>query len=133
MSIDFLCSNYIATKTGNTSDIGAEFQAENKLTCPGCGTIEPRENSVKMPDGCIHHSAIRCGDCDAFLRWGEKPEKQRARDERKQLIKAWLSNPRASLNDWERGFLSSIASAKRISPRQQDWLDRIYSRLGGVA
>ncbi|MGB3205451.1 MAG: hypothetical protein WBB28_10715 [Crinalium sp.] len=106
--------------------------AQNQTVCPGCGVLNPQKNIVVMPPNSKHFAAVRCADCDRFLGWQSKPENVAKWELRSRLIASWLGNPRLSINDWERTFLSGIATAQNISPKQQGIFDKIQSRLGGA-
>lgn len=101
-------------------------------TCPACGTIA-QHNLTPQPPQSPHYASLVCQECDRFIKWLPKPEKERERVKRSRIIQGWLNNRTLSLSDWERTFLSGISTAKDLSPKQQGIFDRIYGRLGGAA
>lgn len=129
MSIEILYAHY-NPPWQSTQSLSTNRRLNQEFTCPGCGSISNTYNTVLMPEGAKHYAAAKCSSCDAFLRWLPKPQNEGKRNERSQVIQSWLSNPKASLNDWERGFLQSIAKAKTLSPKQQECFNKIYNRLG---
>lgn len=96
--------------------------------CAVCGCT--RTNTVLMPPHCKHYAALRCGECDCFRSWIPKPSTtQRCLEQQQasaQLLESLL------LSDWERGFLESIKIQKKLSPRQQERLNR-FAAKGGAA
>lgn len=60
-----------------------EFSSPDAIIapCPSCGYI--RGNVVRMPAGCVHYAALKCGRCDRWLRWLPKPE-NKARKQKTQ-------------------------------------------------
>lgn len=101
----------------------------NNPPCRACGST--RLNLVSVPPPCPHRYAIRCGECDCFIRWAEKPENQDKRHSRKADINRLLET--GNLSDWEREFLSNISTVRKLSPKQQEIFNRILSQKGGVA
>ena len=100
-------------------------------TCPSCGVIAPHNIVVNAPES-PHYASLRCCECNRFIKWVGKPGKRQEREKRSQLIQGWLSNPQSPLTDWQRDFLTSISSAKHLSPKQQQHFDQIAGQLGGV-
>lgn len=95
---------------------------QHTLICPQCGSSKFKEIVV---DSGVHYSKIHCLDCDRFIRWGKNPQTiQRERD-RQVLVDRLLS--RDDLNDWQRGFLTSIRSQHKLTPKQQQALDKLAS------
>jgi hypothetical protein len=97
----------------------------NKLTggieydaCSHSATVTER-----MPEGHNHYAAERCADCGAFLRWLPKPETV----ERRRLNAFRLENLAMCdrLTSWERHFVRDVSQRKRVSPKQQEIIDRL--------
>jgi transcription elongation factor Elf1 len=97
--------------------------------CPACGC--DRHSTVLMGREAKHYAAARCAICDIFIRWMPAPQNSEKREKRSQLISEWLNDPKLSISDWERSFLSSIQKLKSLSPKQSECFDKIYVRLGG--
>jgi hypothetical protein len=95
--------------------------------CPKCGGT--RINIVKMPEGCAHYAARRCGQCDRFLGWAPKPESQQKRQQMQTTINQMLQSPQ--LSPWEREFLENMRSRRSLSPKQQEIVSRIEVEVGG--
>ena len=111
----------------NDTAIGGANQPK---TCPSCGVIGNSKINP-MPVNAVHYAQLRCNDCNAFISWIRKPENQIRQEKQSQQIKDWLSNLRSHLNDWEQEFLTSIATTKKLSPKQQSCFSKIQARLGG--
>lgn len=95
--------------------------------CPSCDST--RINLVLMLKEAAHHAAIRCGQCDRFLGWQPKLENQEKRQQQQTTIAALLKSP-TKLSQWEREFLQGL-KAKKLSPKQQEILNRIKNEVGG--
>jgi hypothetical protein len=77
----------------------------------------------RMPEGHTHYAVRRCADCGAFLRWLPKPETI----ERRQLNAIKLAKLQMchGLTAWDRHFVADVSQRKRVSPRQQQIIDRL--------
>lgn len=70
-----------------TADLQAQpelevFSADTAIApCATCGYT--KGNVVRMPAGCTHYAALKCGRCDRWLRWLPKPE-NKARKQKTQ-------------------------------------------------
>ena len=76
-----------------------------------------------MPRGHTHHAREVCRDCGAFLRWLPSPgalERQRF-----NLFKLSKLVMLPNLTGWERGFIRDVSQRKKLSPQQQQILDRL--------
>lgn len=111
------------------SGIDSDQFSQNTVnaTCPSCGSS--RVTLVQMPQHCPHHSARRCGGCDRFLSWEPKPVNRLKRKEQQEMISQLLEFPH--LTQWERQFLGGLKS-KKLSPKQQEILERIKTKAGRV-
>jgi hypothetical protein len=80
-----------------------------------------------IPAGHVHFAAERCSQCGCLLRWIPKP----ATVERQKLNAFKLAKLSMidGLSDWERSFVRSIAHQNRLSPRQQEILDRLVAKF----
>lgn len=96
--------------------------------CPGCGSI--RSTIVRMPSYCPHYAALKCGECDQFLTWQQKPETEGKRRDLAVRLNKLTSRP--GLTHWEKEFLLGLKQQKKISPKQGEVLAKIEARLGGV-
>lgn len=81
------------------------------------------------PEG-MHYARTDCLDCGKFLRWEKNPATLE-RGKRNARLIANLSDPGATLSEWERGFIKSLSAIDpcKLSPKQQDKLDAIGKRL----
>lgn len=77
-----------------------------------------------MPSGYTHYEKILCAECGIFLGWGKHPKTIEREAENERRIKQLESIP---LTEWEQGFVASIAEAKKLSPRQQEKLNAIWT------
>ena len=84
-----------------------------------------------MPDGHTHHAREVCVACGAFTRWLPRPETvERRRLNGFRLAKLGMC-PR--LTKWEQHFVESVSWRQKLSPRQQEIVDRLvetYLELG---
>jgi hypothetical protein len=74
----------------------------------------------------IHHAKEVCAGCGRVLRWLPKPvtiERQQSNSFR--IAKLSMQE---GLTRWERKFLASIAQKNRLSPRQQQVLDKLAEK-----
>jgi hypothetical protein len=81
----------------------------------------------RLPAGHVHFAAERCADCGCLLRWLPKP----STIERRTLNSFRIArlSMRPDLSKWEREFLASVAHLPRISPRQQEILDKLVAKF----
>jgi hypothetical protein len=93
--------------------------------CPICGSS--RITLVQIPSYTTHDEARRYGVCDRFSGWEPKPENQQKRQQHKKAIVALLKS--AQLAEWERIFLTEISKQKRLSPKQQAFLEQFAARF----
>lgn len=100
-----------------------------ELACFSCGSN--KINTVRMPSYHTHHAALKCGECDRFIRWEPKPTTITKRQQQQQMISELLQAK--GLTDWQREFLESVRSKDKLSPRQQKVLAQIKAQMGGVA
>ncbi len=103
-------------------------EADAIAPCPKCGGT--RINIVKMPEGCTHYAARRCGQCERFLGWAPKPESQQKQKQMQVTISGLLESKR--LTDWEREFLTSAKGKRSFSPKQVSILQKTEAKLGGA-
>lgn len=97
-------------------------------SCPNCESEKFTE--IRREYG-PHYSEIRCQDCGRFITWGRSPHAVG----REQVIAAkarWLLERPQALTRWEQEFLTNIQNHRKLSPKQSECLDRIYSRCGGA-
>lgn len=107
----------------------SDLEPQSAITaCPYCGGS--KGNLVQMPKSCVHHAARRCGICDSFLGWQPKPENTSKRSQQQELISQLLESTR--LSDWEHEFLQGLNGKRKLSPKQQEVLARIKTKLGGA-
>jgi hypothetical protein len=92
---------------------GREYSA-----CPHSATL-----TEQMPRGHLHQAAVRCAYCGRHLRWLPKPETI----ERRRLNGFKLATLAMCdrLTSWERHFVRDSSQRKRVSPKQQEIIDRL--------
>ena len=83
-----------------------------------------------MPSHSPHYAALKCGECDRFLGWQQKPSTEGKR--RDILIQLDRLAGIAGLTDWEKDFLQNLKQQKKLSPRQSEVLARIEAKVGGA-
>ena len=81
----------------------------------------PHPNKIVVPEKRgTHHAKLICRDCKKFFGWIPKPENVQQRKENAEILTALskLDN----LPAWERQFVRSLTTTKKISPKQQEKL-----------
>jgi hypothetical protein len=103
-----------------------ELREHTPLVCGAQDECEHSDTRVEiLPPGSVHFGKEICRNCDRVLRFLPKPTNtERQQFNSYRIAKLAMA---AGLNDWERGFIKSTASFKKLSPRQQAVLYRIYS------
>jgi len=92
---------------------GREYSA-----CPHSATF-----SELLPPGHLHYAEERCAACGSHLRWLPRPETvQRRRLNAFRLARLAMCD---GLTSWERHFVGKVSQRKRVSPRQQEIIDRL--------
>jgi hypothetical protein len=77
----------------------------------------------RMPEGHAHYASKRCADCGAFICWLPKLETiERRRLNAFKLVKLVMCD---RLTSWERHFVRDASQRKRVSPKQQEIIDRL--------
>jgi len=105
------------------------FSNDNVSTqCPSCGFNKVLV--VPMPDGSVHHAALRCGRCNRFIKWQLKPKSQESWKRQQTAIDQLLKS--FELSDWEYQFLTSVQGKRSLSPKQQETLSRIEAKVRGL-
>jgi hypothetical protein len=76
-----------------------------------------------MPQGHTHHARVICIVCGRFLRWLPKP----GTIERRTLNSFRLARLGmcSKLTDWERAFIHDVSQQRKLSPKQQQIIDRL--------
>ena len=72
----------------------------------------------------IHHGKTVCADCGAYIRFEKKPETVEREKRNAERIKQLQSIP--TLSEWEKGFVESVSKQRKLSPKQQEFLDKIF-------
>jgi hypothetical protein len=101
------------------------------IICGSQTCCEHSETRVEiLPPGSYHFAKERCTNCDRVLRFLPKPQTiERQHLNAYRIAKLAMCD---GLTDWERSFVKSVAQQRRLSPRQQDCLNRLYAeRLEG--
>jgi hypothetical protein len=106
--------------------LNLESEKDNR-ECHHCGSKKINIVYEKAP--CQHYAAIRCGRCDAFKGWMEKPENTIKRNSTEEILNQ-LSGMWRILNNWENNFISNMKSRKKHSPRQLECLESIVRKYG---
>jgi len=77
-----------------------------------------------------HYSRIECAECKRFVRWGKSPSSLA----KKQILeyKVRCLKTLTSLSQWETSFIASVSqqldNGKTLSPKQIEWLGKIYDK-----
>ena len=79
--------------------------------------------TLATQQGHAHYSAERCALCGAFLRWVPKPATiGRQRFNAMRLARLAMCD---RLTNWERGFVRSVSQRRKVSPKEQEIIDRL--------
>jgi hypothetical protein len=82
--------------------------------------------SELMPPGHPHHTAERCAACGAFIRWLPRPETiERRHLNGFRLAKLAMC---AGLDAWERNFVCDVSQQRKLSPRQQEIVNKLAAK-----
>ncbi len=84
----------------------------------------------RLPGSYPHYAREVCAFCGLFLRWLPKPETI----ERQKLNAFKLARlaMRPDLTDWQRAFVRDISKRRKLSPRQQEILDKLIEKYLGA-
>ncbi|MUG99788.1 hypothetical protein F7734_48955 [Scytonema sp. UIC 10036] len=77
-----------------------------------------------------HYGHLTCGDCKKFITWLQDPALTEVFEVRQGMIRDLLKRS-GSLNQCEAPFLRNILNQRYLTPKQQDWLDKIFMRVLG--
>jgi hypothetical protein len=100
---------------------------DTAFVCCAQYECEHAETRVEiLPPGSLHFGKEICRNCDRVLRFVPKPATAaRLTTNAFRLAKLTMISP--ALTPWEQQFITSISRVKKLSPRQQAVLDRIYA------
>jgi hypothetical protein len=103
---------------------------DTPLICAAQTWCEHSDTRIQLLANGPHHAKEICTDCGQVLRWVPKPQTvERQSTNAFRIAKRSMSG---SLTSWEREFLKSLSQQRKLSPRQQACLDKIYTeRLEG--
>ena len=76
-----------------------------------------------MPQGHKHYAMETCAICRCFVRWLPKPETVQRQQLNAFRLARLAMHP--GLSDWERNFLRDISQRRKLSPKQQQIIDRL--------
>jgi hypothetical protein len=86
-----------------------------------CGHRATR--TERLPDGHVHHSRLTCAVCGRHLRWLPRPETiERQRLNAFRLAKLTMHS---GLSEWDRSFVRDVSKLAKLSPKQQQIIDRL--------
>jgi hypothetical protein len=120
-------------RAGNLAATSPETHRLAEDTALICGAqtwCEHANTRVEYLASGPHHGKEICTDCGHLLRWITKPANvERQHTNAFRIAKLSMSG---SLTSWERGFVKSVSQQRKLSPRQQACLDKLYAeRLEG--
>lgn len=95
-------------------------------TCPSCGCVEVA--TILTPELPTHYAKLTCDGCGRFIKWIGKPENELKRQHINGVIQRLLDD--LTLTRWERGFLASLSTQKKISPKQLELINKIAEAKG---
>ena len=101
--------------------------ADTPLVCSAaCEHLNTRVEH--MAENHVHYGREICADCGDTLRWIAKPQNlERQRLNAFRLARLCM---RRDLSRWEANFVASVSGLKRLSPKQQEVVDRLWSQKG---
>jgi len=108
-----------------------ELGEHTPLVCGAQDECEHSDTRVEiLAPGSVHFGKEICRNCDRVLRFLPKPQTlERQSTNAFRLAKLAMS---PALTSWERGFVKSVSQQRKLSPRQQACLDKLYAeRLEG--
>jgi hypothetical protein len=110
----------------------SELVDPTPLVCGAQDGCEHSETRIEiLAPGSVHFGKEICRNCDRVLRWLPKPATiEHRRFNALHIARLLVSG---GLSEWERNFLKNIAPLKKLSPRQQACLDKIYAEHLEVA
>ena len=80
----------------------------------------------EMPPGSAHFAREVCVTCGCWLRWLPKPETvQRARLNAFRLARLGMCE---GLSKWERSFVHHVSQQRKLSPKQEALVARLYAQ-----
>jgi hypothetical protein len=92
--------------------------AQSYQFCPHTAT-----RTERMPQAHPHYAREVCTRCGAFIRWLPKPQSvERCRLNAFKLAKLGMCR---GLSAWERSFVRDVSQRRKLSPRQQEIVDRL--------
>jgi hypothetical protein len=99
---------------------------DTPLICSAQEECAHEETRIAIePPGSVHFAREVCRNCDRVLRFVPKPQTiERQHMNAFRIAKLTMCN---GLTSWQRKFVSDIAPLKKLSPRQQLYLDKIYT------
>jgi hypothetical protein len=123
-------------KTKRAGDLAAtspncfELADHTPLICSAQTWCEHSNTRIEHLVNGPHHAKEICTDCGQLLRWVAKPATvERQHTNAFRIARLSMSG---SLTSWEREFVKSVSQQRKLSPRQQACLDKIYAdRLEG--
>jgi hypothetical protein len=79
-----------------------------------------------MPQGHMHYGREICAICGRFLKWVSKPETV----VRQKLCAFKLAKlaMHPGLSKWERNFVSDVSNYRRLSPRQEEVVEKLVEQ-----
>jgi hypothetical protein len=87
------------------------------------GCTHPATRTERLPDGSWHYAWLTCVACGRFLRWLPRPETiERERVNAFKLAKLAMCE---GLSKWERSFVHHVSQQRKLSPKQQQIIDRL--------
>jgi ribosomal protein S27AE len=114
-----------AKRTLSTT-LGSAGVIVNDPFCPQCGSAQTV--AIRCEHG-IHYAKQCCERCGTFLKWLPNPSTEIRRKEMQHKLRVLSEHP-DRLSQWERGFVDSLLTQKKLSPKQRDIVERIWTERG---
>jgi len=96
--------------------------ADSYHKCPRCGS----ENLIRQvgdDEPTCHYGRLKCGDCGKHIQWLSDPAIDIIWRERVCVIDEILRCFPNKISKWEKEFLISIKSQRRLSEKQQEYFN----------
>jgi hypothetical protein len=121
----------MATKRNRRATTHADFETT------GCGENIPSHSftqvcghhatlTERLPDGSLHFARLFCAICGCHLRWlPHLANVERRTHNSFRLARLAMCS---KLSPWEQNFVRDVSKLRKLSPRQEAVLDRLYAQ-----
>lgn len=93
-----------------------------------CKEYDGSFNIIKCPPEFKHHSKAVCSHCNHFQKWLPNPKTLELVEENNTKVKE-IKKHIEKLVDYEISFVNDMENKKKISPKQQKYLNDLYEKI----